>query len=473
LNLQGSLIAGKYRLVSLLGEGGMGSVWRAEHLGLNAPVAVKLLNQVVAASSDGLGRFHREAQAAAALRSPHVVQIFDHGVDPVSQQPFIVMELMEGESLASRLAREGRLSPEQTARVITHISRALARAHEAGIVHRDLKPDNVFLVQNEDEEIAKVLDFGIAKTQANQLGPGSATRTGAVMGTPYYMSPEQISGSKSVDFRTDLWALTIIAFECLSGRRPFEADTIGGLALKICAEPMPRPSALGPVPPGFDAWFERAAARDASARFGSAREMAEEFRRLCGRADGAVPIPSATHSVAATPALAASTGPLIRTANGGESSEPKRTQGHRKWLLAGGASLVLALAGAWFVVRGAGDGDKAAAPPATQVSTSVAPAAVTAVVVEPSVDPAPAPTAEPPATVAPATSASAVPQSGAKAPARVTAVRPPAPTRVASRPAPSSSPPPPAAEPVRPVPAAASAPTRKPAGLGSVISDRR
>jgi serine/threonine protein kinase len=218
LNLQGSLIAGKYRLVSLLGEGGMGSVWRAEHLGLNAPVAVKLLNQVVAASSDGLGRFHREAQAAAALRSPHVVQIFDHGVDPVSQQPFIVMELMEGESLASRLAREGRLPPEQTARVITHISRALARAHEAGIVHRDLKPDNVFLVQNEDEEIAKVLDFGIAKTQANQLGPGSATRTGAVMGTPYYMSPEQISGSKSVDFRTDLWALTIIAFECLSGR---------------------------------------------------------------------------------------------------------------------------------------------------------------------------------------------------------------------------------------------------------------
>src|SRR6185503_11783841 len=142
------------------------------------------------------------------------------------------------------------------------IARALSRAHEAGIVHRDLKPDNVFLVRNEDEEIAKVLDFGIAKSAANRLDKDAGTRTGAVMGTPYYMSPEQISGSKAVDSRADLWALGVIACECLTGRRPFEADSVGGLALKICTEPLPRPSALAPTPAGFDAWFERAASRD-------------------------------------------------------------------------------------------------------------------------------------------------------------------------------------------------------------------
>src|SRR5687767_8426993 len=249
-----SVLAGKYRLVSLIGRGGMGSVWKAEHLGLRAPVAVKLIDQSIEMLPEALQRFLREAQAAASLRSPHVVQILDHGVD--EGVPFIVMELLEGESLASRLERVQRLSPAETARIITQVARAVARAHEAGIVHRDLKPDNIYLVRNDEEEIAKVLDFGVAKATTHGMGAATgATRTGSVLGTPYYMSPEQAEGAKGVDHRSDLWSLGVIAWECLLGTRPFESETLGGLLLAICPRDMPVPSRAGQVPPGFDAGF--------------------------------------------------------------------------------------------------------------------------------------------------------------------------------------------------------------------------
>jgi len=278
--MEGTTLAGKYRLSSLLGQGGMGSVWRAQHLELDAPVAIKLMDPSIATTPEMLARFQHEARAAAALRSPHVVQILDYGIDGSSRMPFIVMELLDGESLAKRLARVGRLSPADTARLLTEMARALGRAHEAGIVHRDLKPDNVFFVRNGDEEVVKVLDFGIAKSQA--LGVGFETRTGAMMGTPFYMSPEQISGSKAVDARSDLWSLAVIAFECLTGVRPFSADTIGGLVLKICAEPLPRPSSCGPVPAGFDEWFAQASARDPAERFPTAKALVTSFSAICG-----------------------------------------------------------------------------------------------------------------------------------------------------------------------------------------------
>src|SRR6185503_10771840 len=154
----------------------------------------------------------REAQSAAALRSPHVVQILDFGAD--NGVPYIAMELLDGESLAARIERTRGLSPGETANIIAQVSRAVVKAHEAGIVHRDLKPDNIFVVRNDEEEVAKVLDFGIAKA-SNVFGvtTGSATRTGAILGTPYYMSPEQAEGNRQVDHRTDLWALGVIAFE--------------------------------------------------------------------------------------------------------------------------------------------------------------------------------------------------------------------------------------------------------------------
>jgi len=262
----------------------MGSVWLAEHLTLCSQVAIKLIHVDIASSAEVLGRFLREAQAAASLRSPHVVQILDHGVDDGT--PYIAMELLDGESLADRLARVGRLEPAVLSRIMTQIGRAIGRAHEAGIVHRDLKPDNVFLVRNDDDEITKVLDFGIAKSTlpgAGSLGaaPSSGTRTGAVLGTPYYMSPEQAEGARSLDHRSDIWAMGVIAFECLLGRRPFDAETLGGLLLAICTRPIPIPSQLASVPAGFDAWFARACNRDLAQRFGSARDAALEFKRIC------------------------------------------------------------------------------------------------------------------------------------------------------------------------------------------------
>jgi eukaryotic-like serine/threonine-protein kinase len=276
---EGTLFGGKYLLTKKLGQGGMGSVWRAEHVQLRSPVAIKLIEQSISTNPEALARFMREAQSAAALRSPHVVQILDHGAD--HGVPYIAMELLEGESLASRLDRERRLSPQATSAILTQVTRAILKAHEAGIVHRDLKPDNIFIVKNDDEEVAKVLDFGIAKAAGQQLGASSSTRTGALLGTPYYMSPEQAEGNRLVDFRTDIWALGVIAFECMLGRRPFESEAFGSLLLAICTRPLPIPSQFGAVPPGFDAWFARTCAREPGDRFQSAREAATELRRVC------------------------------------------------------------------------------------------------------------------------------------------------------------------------------------------------
>jgi len=279
--LRDRVLVGRYRLDERLGAGGMGSIWRAHHLVLAAPVAVKLIDREAVPDEETLGRFMREAQSAATLRSPHVVQILDYGVD--DKLPFIVMELLDGENLAQRLRRLGRLASADTARIVTHIGRAMARAHEANIVHRDLKPENVFLIRNEDEEIAKVLDFGVAKVSVNALGEqGTRTRTGSILGTPYYMSPEQAQGNKTVDHRSDLWSLGVIAFECVTGKRPFYSDGLGDLVLQICIRDIPVPSDFGSVPVGFDAWFARAVARDPEARFQSARELTDALREVLG-----------------------------------------------------------------------------------------------------------------------------------------------------------------------------------------------
>lgn len=263
----------------------MGEVWRAEHVNLGTPCAIKVIVDAEFGESNPrraelVGRFFREAHAAASLRSPHVVQIFDHGDDGV---PYIAMELLEGETLEQRLERERTLSPRKTAEVITHIARAVGKAHEAGIVHRDLKPGNVFLVRNDDQEIAKVLDFGIAKLTSNGAGDANAgvmTRTGSVVGTPCYMSPEQALGNKTIDLRSDLWALAVIAFECLVGKRPFDGDALGVLIVEICTKPIPIPSQSASVPEGFDAWFAKAASREPSGRYPSAKAMAEALREV-------------------------------------------------------------------------------------------------------------------------------------------------------------------------------------------------
>ncbi len=276
----GHVLVGRYRLETMLGAGGMGTIWRAQHLVLNAPVAVKVIDRTVIPDEETLERFMREAQSAAALRSPHVVQILDYGID--GKVPFMAMELLEGENLAQRIKRQKRMTPQDTFRVISHICRAISRAHEAGIVHRDLKPENVFLVQNEDEEIAKVLDFGVAKVERNALSEGTRTRTGSILGTPFYMSPEQAQGNRTVDSRTDLWAIGVIAFECLTGKRPFYSEGLGDLVLAICVRDIPLPSSIASVPIGFDAWWNRAVARDPEKRFQTAKELTEALREALG-----------------------------------------------------------------------------------------------------------------------------------------------------------------------------------------------
>jgi serine/threonine-protein kinase len=255
----------------------MGSVWRAEHLALHAAVAVKLMDPAIAETPEGAERFRREAQAAASLRSTHVVQVLDYGVEDGT--PYLVMELLHGESLAACLEREVRLSPARTLAIMTQVCRAITRAHGANIVHRDLKPDNIFLITEDDQEVVKVLDFGIAKTDSPSFGD-MKTRTGMVMGTPHYMSPEQTEGKKTVDFRTDLWAIAVITCECLTGVQPFRGETWGELVLNVCARPIPVPSTFATVPLGFDVWFQRATDREPLSRFSSAQEMLTAFRHV-------------------------------------------------------------------------------------------------------------------------------------------------------------------------------------------------
>jgi len=278
------LVAGKYELLRLIGRGGMGSVWEGRHVSLGTSVAIKFIEKEYADNDEARKRFDNEAHAAAALQSKHAIQIHDHGVTE-DGKPYIVMELLVGEPLDKRLERVKVLALRDTAHIIQQVCRGLQKAHEHGIVHRDLKPENVFLVRSsdDDDEIAKVLDFGIAKIRASDQSVSSSTRTGAVLGTPFYMSPEQARGLRDIDHRTDLWSLGVIAFKCTTGRLPFEGESLGDLLVKICTVPIPMPSSYNPqLPPSFDAWFSRALDRDPNRRFGSATELAEALAYAAG-----------------------------------------------------------------------------------------------------------------------------------------------------------------------------------------------
>jgi serine/threonine protein kinase len=275
---EGAVIADRFRLLRLLGKGGMGEVWAAQHASLDIPCAVKFIHADASSKPEVRARFEREAKAAAQLRTPNVVQILDYGV--FDSTPYIAMEYLDGEPLNARLSRRQRLDPAETFHIVAGIGKALMKAHVAGIVHRDLKPENVFLVQDDDGETPKVLDFGVAK-QADTLD--SNTKTGALLGTPYYMSPEQAQGTKTVDHRADLWSLGVLTYRCLTCELPFKSTALGDLLIKIVTHPIPVPSHAAPwLPPGFDAWWARAAERDTSRRFQTASEMVEALGAALG-----------------------------------------------------------------------------------------------------------------------------------------------------------------------------------------------
>lgn len=275
----GQVVGERYQLLQAIGSGGMGFVWRARHIVDGQIVALKLLHADASDSEQAYERFLREARALQALRSPYIVRLFDSGID--SGVPFMAMELLAGETLGDRLERLTRLPGAELRHFMLQVAEAIATAHETGIVHRDLKPDNIFLVSSETGFTAKLLDFGVAKSRGMGVPLRTLTQTGVAIGTPHYMSPEQIDGMEA-DARSDLWSLGVIAFECLLGARPFDGPSIPRLCFAICEAPLPVPSSLRPVPAGFDEWFHRAVAREPAERFQSARELAAELERVLG-----------------------------------------------------------------------------------------------------------------------------------------------------------------------------------------------
>jgi eukaryotic-like serine/threonine-protein kinase len=303
----GVVLGGKYKFERPLRKGAMGSVWLAEHLDLKIPVAVKLLalqtdledgSAIPADPSDSSPsnargsarhRFEREARAAAQLKNANVVRVLDYGVS--QDTPYMVMEMLDGEDLAGRLRRVKTLSMAEVARILVPVARALQVAHDAGLVHRDLKPGNIFLAQEGGDEIPKILDFGVARSSRSleKANEEDLTVDGMVVGTPAYMSPEQVKGEKDLDHRADLWSLGVIAYLALTGAKPFVGPGAMEMFFQICHNDVRPPSETNPrLPPEVDAILGRALQRDRHLRYQSAREFA---RALAPFVSAAMSIP--------------------------------------------------------------------------------------------------------------------------------------------------------------------------------------
>jgi serine/threonine-protein kinase len=286
-SLIGATLDRKYEILGLLGEGGMGSVYLARHVGTSRRVAVKLIRpDKIAAGGAAESRFRREARAAAAIRSPHIVEILDAGTDDGTGLLYLVMERLSGEDLQHLLDRVGALPYEVALRVAGQALAGLAKAHDAGIVHRDIKPANLFLAREDDGAITvKVLDFGVAKVRADPLralDTMSLTDTGGFVGSPLYMSPEQVQSSKDVDARADVWSLGSVLYAAVAGRAPHEGiASLGKLVVTICGIPAPPLCDLAPgVPEEVAAVVHRALAIDPAERWSSASTMLEAIGAL-------------------------------------------------------------------------------------------------------------------------------------------------------------------------------------------------
>ncbi|MCA9621713.1 MAG: serine/threonine protein kinase [Myxococcales bacterium] len=271
----GAVVGGKYRLVELLGEGGMGAVWLAHNLTLDAEVAIKVIRVNVSAPI-AAERLRREARAAARLTHPGIVRVFDFGRTEQGD-PYIVMEVVRGESLGAEIERVGRFDPAQAVQLILPVIDALAAVHDQGIVHRDVKPDNIILVRDDQGHVVpKILDFGIAKDTPIEAEPQPSaprrqrmralTQAGVIVGSPEYMSPEQATGTARVGHAADIWATAVMLYELLRGERPFDGPTMDALSVAIIAEtPVPL-SELG-IDPELSAIVDRGLRKVASERW--------------------------------------------------------------------------------------------------------------------------------------------------------------------------------------------------------------
>jgi len=446
----GQIIEGKYRIVRLIGEGGMGSVYEGENTFIKRRIAIKVLH-AHSVSEETVRRFEREAQAAGCIGSDHILEVLDLGSLPNGDR-FMVMEYLDGETLGARMSR-ARMNPNDVLAIARQVLVGLRAAHLASIVHRDLKPDNIFILREKAgrADYAKIIDFGISKFNALG-GDMSMTRTGAVMGTPYYMSPEQAQGTQGIDGRSDVYSLGVILYEALAGAVPFDGDTFNELMFKIVLS-SPRP--LAQVAPNLDprliALVEKAMARDIALRFQSADEMIRAIDQQFGGADGTAAHPVVTSAPGALSAAAPpATAPGLPTGNTWAASHADipKTSSAPAYVIA--AAAVLLLAGGAFAAyqkfankpAPAAKADVAApvvaAPVATQaaepVATHEAPAPTpvvvpSAVAPEPSAAPAAHPVAaEPPSKALPAKPTAAIAKAAAKpAAARPAAARPAAP----------------------------------------------
>lgn len=271
---EGEVLAGKFRVEKVLGVGGMGVVVAARHLQLDQKVAIKFLLADALQFPAVTERFAREARAAARIQSPHVARVIDVGTMD-NGAPYMVMEYLEGEDLDQRLSREGRVPVTEALRLVLQACEALAEAHAAGIVHRDLKPANLFLARQKDRRVlVKVLDFGISKME--EPGQTNLTKTSTMVGTPYYMSQEQLTNSKAVDVRADIWSLGVILYELMTGHRPYTAETMPEIVAAILQNTPDRPSELEPsISAELEAVIFKCLRSKVSERYQSVAELAQ------------------------------------------------------------------------------------------------------------------------------------------------------------------------------------------------------
>jgi eukaryotic-like serine/threonine-protein kinase len=335
-NLIGRTVDGKYRFISVLGEGGMGTVFEAENILLGRAVAVKVLHPAQARKTVAVKRFHQEARAAGKIGHPNICEVYDLGTLD-DGAPFLVMEKLVGVTLADRIGHEGGLPFEECVDVVNQVLSGLVAAHEKGIVHRDIKPENVFLTQRAGcPPLVKLLDFGVSKMIAPDAEELDLTRTGMVMGTPFYMSPEQARGDRNLDARVDLWACGVILYEALTGRRPFIAANYNALLLQILTgTPKPARELRPSMPEGFDAVLDRAMARSREQRYPSAILFQRDLATLRARYFDATappppmrprsqPVPAQPPMVPSRPASRAQPSPVPPPPQPQQATSPRR-----------------------------------------------------------------------------------------------------------------------------------------------------
>ena len=380
---EGDLLAGKYRVERVIGVGGMGVVVAARHLHLDVRVALKFLLPSLKQDGEIVARFLREGQAAARIKSEHVGRIMDVGsFDDGS--PYLVMEYLEGRDLAAELASRGRLSVAEAVAHVLQALEALAEAHQSGIVHRDLKPSNLFLTRRADgSALIKVLDFGISKAAFGEGGEAVLTRSQGIMGSPQYMSPEQIRSAKRVDQRSDIWSTGVILHELVTGTPPFRSDNVGGILASIVADPPSSPSTLQPgLPPAFDAVIARCLQKSPEARFQTVAELAVALAQFGGTqaalsvsrisgvgGGGATLLSPSTATPAGNPRAVSA--PEAGTVSPWSSTRsPKR--GRAFLFTAIGAAVCLAGGGVWLASRSSSelDAEVVASPGSVPVATT-------------------------------------------------------------------------------------------------------